>query len=573
MNEMRFREGAAVRALEGKRLEVLAAPYGSPGDRDHLNEYFSARTDFMLDVGDRRPALYFHGFTSEKKMQKKPAAIGIATAARTDEAGLWMEVTLKDSPLADRLYKAAEAGTCRASTGAVNYLCRTSPDGEVEVWPIGELSLIDEGPGRHPANDKAIAVPLKALFAELDLDVPEAFGAMENGEDAVPASKSSTVPKGGTTMATELELAVKAELDARETAAKAEEAKVAAMRASILEELKGEPEHRSLFAIGGKVTGETSKFAFRSTPEERAKYDKAELEDTSRFLYHLMRPLQAPAAMRVLEETEAAEGAGLIPAPFLDRIIAMRDETSLVAKLGLTRLQTNSLTLRIPREDAAMAVFAAIAEEGAYIANEPAFSAETVTVAKRGSMITVTEEMLEDSSLFEPYFAGLCGRKWGLTENLLLFTELKADDTIGTHSATFTQAEIDAFMFQITEPWADGAHLICAQATMGVIRGLLVATPRAYGDFPNFGGLAYPSLFGYPFHLNSNWEAIGAGDTTLTMTLVNPAAMAWVERRGLVIKVDPYGDSLNGRVRYFPSFRAQCATTQVLGNVSYTDHA
>ena len=220
-----------------------------------------------------------------------------------------------------------------------------------------------------------------------------------------------------------------------------------------------------------------------------------------------------------------------------------------------------------------MAVFATIAEEGAYVANEPAFSAETVTVVKKGSMITATEELLEDSSIFEPYFVQLCGRKWGLTENLILFTELKADATAGTHSATFTQAEIDAWFFKMTDPWRDGAHVIMALGTMATIRGLLVATPRAYGDFPDFGGGKYPTLFGFPTHTNSNWEAVGAGDATLTMSMVNGAGISWVERRGLNIKVDPYGDALNGRVRYFPSFRAACATTQVLGNVSYTDHA
>ena len=94
-------------------------PTAAPTDRDHLNEYFSARTDFMVDVGDRRPALYFHGFTPDKKMSVKPTSnvIGKATAARTDDDGLWMEVELKEGRLADRVYDAAEAGTCRASTG------------------------------------------------------------------------------------------------------------------------------------------------------------------------------------------------------------------------------------------------------------------------------------------------------------------------------------------------------------------------------------------------------------------------------------------------------------------------
>ena len=316
-----------------------------------------------------------------------------------------------------------------------------------------------------------------------------------------------------------------------------------------------------------------SRFAFRATRDEEEYFDTGELEETDRFLYHMMRPLQAPAAMRVLEESEAAEGGGLIPTPLLNRIVGLRDEVSLLPKIGIRKMYTNSLTLGVPREDAGMAVFATVAEEGAYIVNEPAFSKETVTVVKKGSMITATEELLEDSSIFEPYFVQLCGRKWGLTENLILFTELDADCTEGTHSATFTAAEVDAWMFKMESPWRDGAHIIMEPATMGTLRGLMITTPRAYGAFPDFGGGDYPSLFGFPCHTDSNWETVGGGDEHLIMTMVNPAAVSWVERKGLSIKVDPYGDALNGRVRYFPSFRAACATTQIKGVVSYTDHA
>lgn len=574
--KIQFADAGAVRAVTdgGRRmLEVLAIPYGSPDRRDRLGQYFTARTDLWLTEGDRRPVLYMHGFSPQLRQMAEPPVLGTAEVARRDERGVWMRAEIDDSPLSTRTWEAAKAGQAKASTGSIAHLERHDEvTGEVLMWPVVELSVFDGGEKRVPVSDDAIVLPIRAIYNARGLDLPEAFEAdeaEEAEERETPIDDEEEIPMS------EIAEAVRAELDAREAAKKAEEQKVAAIRAQVIKEMEEtQPkQRRAIFNIGGKVAGKQSKYAFRAAPEFLERYTKEELEEASEHLYYLMRPLQAPAAMRVLEETEAAEGAGLIPTPTLDMIVGLRDEASLVAKMGMVRLQTNSLTLRIPREDSGMAVFATIAEEGAYVANEPAFSAETVTVVKKGSMITVTEEMLEDSSLFLPYFTALCARKWALTENLILFTELKADDTAGTHSATFTQAEIDAFMFQITEPWADGAHLIMAQATMATIRGLLVATPRAYGDFPTFGGLVPLTFFGYPTHLNSNWEAVGAGDTTLTMTLVNPAAMSWVERRGLEIKVDPYGDALNGRVRYFPSFRAACATTQVLGNVSYTDHA
>lgn len=263
--EMRFRPGGAIKALTDRRLEVLACPYGGPEDLDKLGEYFTARTEFMVEVGDRRPTLYFHGFAPNKQMTARPAPIGVATATRSDNQGLWMEVELKPTALADRVWAAAEAGKCRASTGAVNYLCRTAKSGEVEVWPIGELSLLDEGLGRHPVNDKAVAIPLRASFEAIDLEFPEAFG-----EDAteLPVSDPPIRVTGGTTMATEIEAAVKAALDAEKAAAAAKEAEKAALKASIIDELKGDPKHRALFSVisedkgKGKPAGEQETHAY-----------------------------------------------------------------------------------------------------------------------------------------------------------------------------------------------------------------------------------------------------------------------------------------------------------------------
>jgi len=534
MESLRLRPGATVRALEGRRLEVLAAPYGSPEDRDHLNEYFSARTDFMLDIGDRRPALYFHGFTSEKKMAKKPSAIGIATAARTDEQGLWMEVTLKDSPLADKLYKAAEAGTCKASTGAVNYLCRTAQDGEVEVWPIGELSLIDEGPGRHPANDKAIAVPLKALFAEMELDVPEAFG-----EDAEQPANT----QGATKMADE-EIVVKDEPEAPEP--------VPAVKAA------EEPKRKALFNVKKETVGE---------PADNAKKESWE------WFWGLRHGNTTGPAFRVLEETEAAEGLPMVPQDALAQIIALRDAADLAARIGITTYQTNRLIFNVPRESTAMTALAAIAEEGAYVANEPAFALLPLTVVKYGSMITATEELLEDQNLFIPWFTNACARAWALARNTALFAEVKTSGTQAVHSATFAEADIFGWIFAMADPWRAGCKLVMDPTTMAVLRAALVATHRAYGDFPEFGGDVYPSFMGYPVFLDTNWEAIGGGDLFLVASMINPQAMCVVENGSLSIKVDPYGDSLNGRIRYFPRARFVFGTTQPVGVQNISDHA
>jgi len=130
--------------------------------------------------GDERPVLYYHGTDPSGEIDPKPEIIGKAKVARIDEKGLWFEVVLdKAKKYAERIWKAAVNGFARASTGSINYLVRRSPDREILVWPVGELTLLDQGQGRFPANDMA-TVSLKAIFAEAEIEMPKTFS--ESGE-------------------------------------------------------------------------------------------------------------------------------------------------------------------------------------------------------------------------------------------------------------------------------------------------------------------------------------------------------------------------------------------------------
>ena len=302
--ECRFKFAGAVRALDGRRLEILAAPYGSPTDRDHLNEWFSARTDFMIDVGDKRPALYFHGFTPDKKMSVKPTSnvLGKAHVSRIDDEGVWMEAELKEGRLADRVWEAAEKGTCRASTGSINYLCRSDDKtGEVLAWPIAEISLIDEGLGRHPVNDKAVALPIRAMFEALDLEVPEAFG--EDADDEPVVSNPTMRTQGVKTMPDVVEEPTVEEPIVTPPPAKTEE-----------------PKHRALFNVAKETVGEPS----RQRREGVVGAGSGTCGTAS--------PRGLP--FRVLEEQSQLKACRWSRRCALDKIIAMRDQTSVASRAG-----------------------------------------------------------------------------------------------------------------------------------------------------------------------------------------------------------------------------------------------
>lgn len=263
----------------------------------------------------------------------------------------------------------------------------------------------------------------------------------------------------------------------------------------------------------------------------------------------------------------------MVPSDMLNQIVAMRNETSVASRAGLKRYNTDKLIFNIPRESTAMTRLAQIAEEGAYVANEAAFATLAITVVKCGSMITATEELLEDQNLFISWLTEACGRAWALAENADLYTaaDVAGNGTVGvTGSDTLTLAEWNTFMYYMATPYRDNCVFIMNPGTMAVLSGLLVATPYAFGAYPDAqrNPLGLPTVNGIPIHLVSDWVLYSAAAANgLVISMMNRDLCGIVERRGMTIKVDPYGDSLNGRVRYFPSVRFAPFFSQPLAHV------
>jgi len=157
-------------------LEVLGVPFGSQDRKDFDGQWFTEKTDIMMQPGDKRPALYYHGMAPNGERVKNPEVIGVSEYARTDEQGHWFRVVLDQTKkLAKRIWNAARRGLTYASSGAIAHLFRGNDKGEIRVWPIGEISLIDVGHGRAPSNWDAVALPMKSVFTDAGLEMPESF--------------------------------------------------------------------------------------------------------------------------------------------------------------------------------------------------------------------------------------------------------------------------------------------------------------------------------------------------------------------------------------------------------------
>ncbi len=591
MHKIRTSDGGAVRAvLDGKKriLEVLAAPFGSPSNLDRYDQYFTARTDFMIEVGDRRPTLYLHGFSPRKRLMKNTPTLGVATVSRIDEQGLWMQTELDNSELATRTWKSALLGNAKASTGSIPHLVRPPalrsgkwPPGPVLCWPLVELSIYDGETGVPPASEDAIVLPLRALFEEHSITLPDNF---EAGED-----KKYKVAKRNLDLEGDIEMdpkelkkliaeGVAADREAVEAVAKAKKAKLAeketamralievelaetAMRAKIEAELlKENPNYRPTFNIN-KIGGDKG---LDEIELENFSYVRSVIED-AQSVFHGGQPALRASAL-ALEETEVGEIGPMVPEDMLNKIHALLGKYSLVDKLEakglMTIYKTDKLIFNVPVEVTALAALADIAEEGAYTANTPEFVNAPVTMQKVGNYISVTEESLEDQDLFQQWLVKAVAKAIALSKNADLHTLM--DATAGTAIGTtdvITDAEVIAMYYSLAQEYRDGGCFIMNDLTLAYIRAMLITTPRAYGEF-GFNAMSMGEL-GERFlnklvFTNANWVAlIGGATNDAGVTFADLDEMiVWVERRKFSIFVDPYSTKLSaGTVNFLPSAR------------------
>jgi len=579
MDEIRTLQAGAIRALEEggrRRLEVLAIPFGSPDRRDKLGEYLSPNTDVMMKLGDRRPLLYLHGHSPRKRPLKVPKAIGDAVYTRTDSRGHWMIADLDDSELSDRTWESALRGKAKASTGSMRYLVRIAPDGEVLSWAVAELSVWDGGDDRIPVSDDAVVLPLRALFETSEIDYP-----FETGEDK---DAVRTIKSGDFTKTKEQQEKEKmdekefkrmyAEEKAREEAEKEAEASLRAkIREEEIEKLKKVPAYRSSFNVNYIDDSDAKKDADK---EETFAYVRALIQDAKiardggipTRLSRLGYDPSNPNAMRVLEETEALELGPMVPTDLHNQIHGLLGKYSLVDKIaGLGKMsiyKTDKLTFSAPTETTAMTALSDIAEEGAYTENEMAFAAKNATMQKVGNYLSVTEEALEDQDLFQQYLAKACAKAIALSKNADLYALLATvDGTEIATEATFTDGEIvQTLYYGLAQEYRENAVFIMNDATLGYVRSMLIATPRAYGEFGfapmSMGELGERFLNHYVF-TNGNWtnyDNATQDDLKLIDFVDLDECLYWVERRKLGIFVDPYSTRLSaGTVNFLPSAR------------------
>jgi hypothetical protein len=182
-------------------LDVLGVPFHSV---DSDGEYFTERTQTHADRYTNPLILYYHSFTEDGRPQGEPITIGKATSIEKKSDGWWYRVSLdKTKEYAKRIWDAAQKGLAAASSGSIAHVARAFQNGklvpyakgmggEIGVWPVVELSLIDIGEGRAPANSYAVAMPVaKARYEQAGETLPDDIDADSSEGDDIGAASAA----------------------------------------------------------------------------------------------------------------------------------------------------------------------------------------------------------------------------------------------------------------------------------------------------------------------------------------------------------------------------------------------
>lgn len=609
-----LKDGHDIKAIGDFRFEVVGAPYyGHNEGKDDHGQYFSPNTDFMMDIGEKRPVIYYHGMTPRGANTIKPEVIGKAELIAIDpERGLVFDVALDgDKPLVQRIVDAAKEGLARASSGAINYLVRVAEaTGEILTWPLAELSLFDTGAGRQPANQLA-TVSLKALFDNAGIDYPEAFA--EIGEIQAKASdeisgdqkhisttkenimsdEQKTLPDAQVDVKSIVSM-LKAELKAEADAEAQRKAEIDTAVKAALEDQKSKfDEAISQLGRKGRKTAAFNTRAGKNSKsagaDEFLYWMKTGDNGGERVLkYEDLSGYDEMGGKKALQVGSDTEGGYLVPEDFYGSIVAQRDQIAWTRNVGLDIFQTSLNKVDIPTEATAMTKFSFVAEEAAYSTNDPLFGQVQIQVYKATKLTKVSNELLEDDAAgLDRWYATRLADALALTESYYVAVGSGSSQPTGvfvggTAGLTFDSAaqidapEIPELFYKLGSGYRGNATWLCHQEVEAYMRGIRDANNWAFDymrpeNIGVRGDWKYSTFYGgRPIFNEEGCATIATSAKTLLVGDFRYYTLA--EHTGLVVSRNPWLYQANDQVGFFAKARWGGAVTQA-GAFQYATQA
>lgn len=490
----------AVKAIGDFSLQGKGIVYGG---RDLVGDTFTKETD----LGDTRsfvgmPVYYDHAMSGIKSQ------IGTVKAWMPDDEGIDVEIEL------DRRHKyAAEVmdlvrkGALGLSTGALSHLV-VRDGGELKRWVVGEISLTPT-----PAEPRTAT------------EVKSEEGASSHA-DATPEPDDihQQITEDTTTMS-DIKDAVK----------------------QAITELAGEPVQGGV--IAAPAAKSVTSLGFSQEPMQALK--------------HWIATGDHVAAKATLVEGTNNNGGFLVPKDFYDRIIARRDELSLLSQVPVMRLTTSRRQIDVPAVST-QSSSAFVAESGSANFSEPDFAnTKVITVYRNNISMKMSNELLSDQAAnLEQFISEHIAARFAVAVNSQILAGSGSNEAFGilaratqnevaASATTIDASDIINLQHKIPSQYAQLGQTAFAMrnSTLGFIRGL---TGNFFAFQPTPAGNGR-DISGYPVIVS---DALGAIATTVkTAIFGNFSFYCFVENGSIEISRNPYLFQANGQTAIFADYR------------------
>lgn len=298
---------------------------------------------------------------------------------------------------------------------------------------------------------------------------------------------------------------------------------------------------------------------------EKEKTGRASEEYKANFWNAMRSKVPLPSVVNALEEGTDSEGGYLVPDEYERTLVEALEEENVFRQMAKV-IRTSSGDRKIPVV-ATKGTASWIDEEGAYTESDDSFGQISIGAYKVGTMIKVSEELLNDSVFdLESYIAKEFARRIGAKEEEAFFTGDGSGKPLGVlaaaggaetgvtaaSSTAVTADELMDLFYSLKSPYRKKAVWVLNDSTIKAVRKLKDSTGQ-YLWQPSLVAGTPDTLLGRPVKTSAYMPVIAAGAKTIAF---GDFSYYWIaDRQGRSFKRLNELYAANGQVGFLGSQR------------------
>jgi len=266
--------------------------------------------------------------------------------------------------------------------------------------------------------------------------------------------------------------------------------------------------------------------------------------------------VQQKDLVTTVNETTAAEGGYLVPDEFVPTLISMLENFGVARRL-CTIIPMKTDTIKFPKLTGGLTTY--WVGEGQTIPKaSPTFAEVTMNAKKMATLVPLTSEILEDSSIaIANLIATLIAQAIAKEEDRITFVGKTADapwngaladssvvqsplPATKTHFYDVTADNLADVIASMTPMQAEGSIFACHRTIFNVLRKLKSTTGEYIYTSPRDSSTP-GEIWGYPIHINETMPSIAASAAdTPFIFFGNPKHIYLGDRRNMTMALSPH---------------------------------